>query len=129
MLVFLYKSLLSEPVPRLIAQPIVENAVEHGVTTQGNGKITIKVYAKDEYMYMEVINTGHMSEEDKKKIDKILSGDYDEKAEKSVSIGISNVNKRLKLMYGDKCGLTIEECEEGTVSLLTFMREGGEAFV
>jgi two-component system sensor histidine kinase YesM len=123
------ESLLSEPVPRLIAQPIVENAVEHGVTTQGNGKITIKVYAKDEYMYMEVINTGHMSEEDKKKIDKILSGDYDEKAEKSVSIGISNVNKRLKLMYGDKCGLTISECEEGTVSLLTFMREGGEAFV
>ena len=121
------ESLLSEPVPRLIAQPIVENAVEHGVTTQGNGKITIKVYAKDEYMYMEVRNTGHMSEKDKEKIEAILNGVYDEKNEKSVSIGISNVNKRLKLMYGDNCGLTIKEDEEGTVSLLTFMREGGDA--
>ncbi|MCR4728658.1 MAG: sensor histidine kinase [Lachnospiraceae bacterium] len=121
------ESILREPVPRLIAQPIVENAVEHGVTTQGNGKITIKVYAKDEYMYMEVRNTGRMSPEDKEKVEKILSGQLDEKEARSVSIGISNVNKRLKLMYGDKCGLTIKDDEDGTVSLLTFIREGGEA--
>ncbi len=120
------ESILQEPVPRLIAQPIVENAVEHGVTTQGTGKISIKVYAEGEYMYMEVRNTGRLSQEDREKVDRILSGQFDEKQERSVSIGISNVNKRLKLMYGDKCGLTITDDEDSTISLLTFIREGGE---
>ncbi|MBP5152873.1 MAG: sensor histidine kinase [Lachnospiraceae bacterium] len=123
------ESMLREPVPRLIAQPIVENAVEHGITTQGNGRISIKVYAEEEYMYLEVRNTGRLSEGDKERVEKILSGQFDEKQERSVSIGISNVNKRLKLMYGDSCGLKIFEDGEETVSLLTFIREGGEEYV
>ena len=120
------EELLKETVPRLIAQPIVENAVEHGISDSGTGTVSIRVYAENEYMYMEVRNTGHMTEEDRKRVNEILSGAPDEKLKSSVSIGISNVNKRLKLMYGDSCGLSITEDEEGTISLLTFLREGGE---
>lgn len=116
--------LLKEPVPRLIAQPIVENAVEHGVTTYGNGTISIDVYADGEFMFLRVRNTGGFSKEDREKVERLLSGNYDEDKEHSVSIGISNVNKRLKLMYGDACGLTISGDEENTVSLLKFKREG-----
>ena len=120
------ESLLNETVPRLIAQPIVENAVEHGISDSGTGSVSIRIYAENEYMYMEVRNTGHMTDQDKEKIRAILSGETEGMDNRSVSIGISNVNKRLKLMYGDSCGLKIWDDEEGTVSLLTFMREGGE---
>ncbi|MBR5968574.1 MAG: sensor histidine kinase [Lachnospiraceae bacterium] len=122
------ESLLNETVPRLIAQPIVENAIEHGISDSGTGSVSIRIYAENEYMYMEVRNTGHMTEQDKEKIRAILSGETEGMDQRSVSIGISNVNKRLKLMYGDSCGLSITDDEEGTVSLLTFMREGGETY-
>ena len=122
------ESLLNETVPRLIAQPIVENAIEHGISDSGTGSVSIRIYAENEYMYMEVRNTGHMTEQDREKIRAILSGETEGMDQRSVSIGISNVNKRLKLMYGDSCGLSITDDEEGTVSLLTFMREGGETY-
>lgn len=122
------ESLLSEKVPRLIAQPIIENAVEHGVTTSGSGTITINIRADGEYMYLEVRNSTPMSKEDEAKVKEILNLSFDETNQKSLSIGISNVNKRLKLMYGDECGLTIYNEDGDTVSLLKFRREGGGNF-
>ena len=122
------ESLLNETVPRLIAQPIVENAVEHGISDSGTGVVSIRIYAENEYMYMEVRNTGHMTDQDRERIRALLSGETEGMDQRSVSIGISNVNKRLKLMYGDSCGLSITDDAEGTVSLLTFMREGGDTY-
>lgn len=117
------ESLLKEQVPRLIAQPIIENAVEHGIKTSANGYINIRVFAKDRYMYIEIRNSGNMSKEDEEKIRKILGDDNSEENTHSVSIGINNVNKRLKLMYGETCGLTIRNEGSETVNLLTFLRE------
>lgn len=115
--------LLNDMVPRLIAQPIIENAVEHGVMTTKEGYINIHVYARDEYMFIEIRNSGRMNKEDEDRINAILSGNLinDHHA---TSIGINNVNRRLKLMYGETCGLTIFNEGEETVNLLTFMRKG-----
>ena len=117
------ETLLKEPIPRLIAQPIVENAVEHGIKTSASGYIVIKVYAVNRYMYIEIRNSGNMSEEDKANVERLLS---EEKtgAERSVNVGIKNVNRRLKLMYGDTCGLSVKNEGDETVNLLTFLREG-----
>jgi two-component system sensor histidine kinase YesM len=121
------ESLLHESVPRLIAQPVIENAVEHGVKLSGQGRILIKIYKEEPYMYIEIRNTGRMSEEDEANVRKILSPENKEPFYRSVSIGINNVNKRLKLMYGDECGLTIFNDGDETVNLLKFKSEGGEA--
>ncbi|MCR5768991.1 MAG: histidine kinase [Lachnospiraceae bacterium] len=118
------EKLLGIEVPRLIIQPIVENAVEHGTRASAESRISIRIFAEDGYMYIEVRNTGNMSPEDIAKVKHLL---YDEETSEKhhASIGIRNVNKRLKLMYGDDCGLNV--CNDGndTVSLLTLKMGGG----
>lgn len=109
--------LLKEGVPRLIIQPIIENAVEHGLCGR-KGKIEIRIYREENMMKIEIVNDGELTLRDKERIQMLLnySGDTD----RSVSLGIRNVNKRLKIIYGPECGLTVENDKEGcTVSTLT----------
>ncbi len=118
------EKLLGIEVPRLIIQPIVENAVEHGARANAECSISIKIFDTDGYMYIEVRNTGNMSPEDIAKAGRLLSGE--ETGEKHhASIGIRNVNKRLKLMYGDDCGLDLYNEGTDTVSLLKLKMGGG----
>lgn len=109
--------LLQAMVPQLILQPILENAVVHGIETVRTGVIKLKIYQHDEKIFIEVINTGKpMTEEDKIRVKKILSGDPEvikPVPGKHASLGIRNVNERIKLIYGEKYGLTIEPIEEG----------------
>lgn len=113
------ESLLRVKIPRLIIQPIVENAVEHGVDTSEKGLISLKVYADGDKMYIEVMDNGVLSQTERKKIDMLLSEDYESREEKSVSLGIRNVNQRLKIIYGKECSLTIAGNEQNhTVSTL-----------
>ena len=118
------EKLLGIEVPRLIIQPIVENAVEHGTKVSVESRISIDVYAEDEYMYIKVRNTGNMSPEDIAKVKHLL---FDEETSEKhhASIGIRNVNKRLKLMYGDDCGLNVYNVGDDTESLLTLKMGGG----
>lgn len=102
------ESLLKVEVPLLIIQPVVENAVEHGVQGRKHGKVLVRIYEKDQKMYIEVINDGPLSEEDKTKIAYLLGDDFEESKVHYVSLGIRNVNKRLRIIYGDDCGLFIK---------------------
>lgn len=112
------ESLLSEKVPRLIIQPIVENAVEHGMDIRRRGKIKITIRKENEMLFIEVMDNGHLTEESKKKIEKLLSTENAEETS-SLSLGIRNVNKRLKIIYGPECGLTIKSNKENhTVSTI-----------
>ena len=112
-------SILWVEVPRLIIQPIIENAVEHGMDAKNQGRITLDIYIVDEMVHIEVTNNGVMTEADRKKVAYLLGPDYDEKEAKSTSLGIRNVNRRLKIIYGEDCGLTIGSNAEGyTVSTI-----------
>lgn len=113
------ENLLQIKVPRLIIQPIVENAVEHGMDDQNRICIYITLrQMEDEFLIIEIKNHGVLSEKDKEKIVKLLNGEI-EQGEKSLSIGIRNVNQRLKIIYGKDCGLTIEGTDDGyTVSTM-----------
>lgn len=105
-------------VPRLIVQPIIENAVEHGMNFAGKGKIHIRISKKEDRLLIEVMNNGKLTEKDMEKIVQLL-GEKDMKEIRSASLGIRNVNKRLKLLYGDECGLTIKSDKNGhTVSTI-----------
>ena len=109
--------LLQARVPQLILQPILENAVVHGIETVRTGVIKLKIYHDNKKIFIEVINTGKpMTKEDKDRIEKILSGDPEvikPVPGKHASLGIRNVNERIKLIYGENYGLTIKPIEEG----------------
>lgn len=112
--------LLHVQVPRLIIQPIVENAVEHGmdITTQGLLEIRLSTRG-DGYLCIEVEDNGRLTEEDRKRIERILSQDRELSGENHVSLGIRNVDQRLKMIYGPDCGLFINGDEDrNTVSTI-----------
>lgn len=105
-------------VPRLIVQPILENAIEHGVNFAGKGKIRIRISREEDRLFIEVMNNGKLTDKDREKIAQLLGG-KDVRETRSVSLGIQNVNKRLKLLYGGDCGLTIKSDKDGyTVSTI-----------
>ncbi len=108
-------SILQYKVPRLILQPVIENAIEHGVRPTGHGTVTIRGYEEGEFLYVEITNEGGMSEEDRQKIDVLLDPDYDSSRESTGNLGIANVNQRLKILYGESCGLTIEKIDDNHV--------------
>ena len=112
--------LMSLQVPRLIIQPIVENAVEHGMDITEQGKLELRLFERaDGYLCIEVEDNGHLTKEDRKRIDRILSQDIELSKEKRVSLGIRNVDQRLKMIYGPDCGLFIEGNEnDDTVSTI-----------
>ena len=112
--------LLNVQVPRLIIQPIVENAVEHGMDITTQGRLEVRLFEREDgYLCIEVEDNGHLTAEDRKRIDKILSQDAEMAKEKRVSLGIRNVDQRLKMIYGADCGLFIDSNEEDyTVSTI-----------
>ncbi len=117
--------LMQLEVPQLILQPLIENAVVHGVETVKSGTIWIKVYKDGQNAILRIINTGKgMSEEDKKRVTAILEGRYEADQKRHESLGIYNVNERIKLIYGEEYGLLIEpDGEDRVVSTITLPLE------
>ncbi len=106
-------------VPRLIIQPIIENAVEHGGDAQGYKKVGLYIYREEDNLKIIIRNNGKLSGADIKNVERLLSDDFDEKNDTSISLGIRNVNKRLKIIYGKGYGLTIEQGkDDDTISTL-----------
>lgn len=121
-------SLLQVKVPRLILQPLLENAVVHGIEQVKNGIIEIQIYHDETRIYVKVFNSGKpMTSEDLEKINGILSGSPGSiKAEpgQHTSLGIRNVNERIKLIYGAQYGLSITPASDGkTESVITLPYE------
>ncbi len=123
------ESLLDIFVPPLILQPIVENAIVHGIETVKNGSILVKVYHEGDKVYLQVQNSGKkISEEEMERIQLLLEGNDEvipTRQGKHTSIGIRNVNLRIKLVYGNEYGLRIEQNEDGiTVSTIVIPYNG-----
>lgn len=100
---------MSYMVPRLIIQPIIENAVEHGRDKQGRAFVSLQIEGgstPESQLTIIITNSGVPSEEDMAKIDELLNAETVETTQAS-HIGIRNVNRRLKLIYGNESRLTI----------------------
>ncbi|HBY72312.1 MAG TPA: histidine kinase [Lachnospiraceae bacterium] len=98
---------------KLIVQPLIENAIYHGVEfMDGDGEITIKGYVKENDIYIDVTDNGlGMPEETVK----YLLTDDTRIHKKGSGIGLSNVHQRIQLYFGKRYGLEIEsELDEGT---------------
>lgn len=108
---------LSAEVPRMILQPIVENAIEHGISQIARGSMLIRLYRREEQLVLDVENDGAVSFRDQETIEALLQWDGKEQLSNlgSTRIGIRNVNQRLKILYGPDSGLSIREFEPGKV--------------
>ena len=101
---------------KLILQPLVENAIYHGIKEKrGNGKIFITGKIENNSLCFTVIDNGKGIEEEKlNKINSMLKSGFEKKNE--IGYGIFNVNARIKLIYGEEYGLTYKSIyEEGTI--------------
>lgn len=95
-------------VPRLILQPIIENAIEHGAAKRRHGVVCLDGYREGKYLYIEITNDSVLTKETEEKIARLLEIGYDTSKESSGNMGIANVNQRLHILYGEPCGLTIK---------------------
>ena len=107
-------------VPNFILQPIVENSLLHGLKNKGyRGDVTISAQkTADGHMEIQVRDTGSGFAQGKKAaVDEILR-DYAKQAPKLTgnSIGILNVQKRIKLLCGREFGLWYTENADGGVT-------------
>lgn len=94
-------------VPKLALQPIVENAIIHGLANvQSHGAIDISCVKHDSSITILVADNGEgISEDLLRTLNNKLTG---KEKQEFGRIGIQNVNRRLKLLYGDACGIHIE---------------------
>ena len=114
------ESLLNYKIPRLIVQPIAENAIEHGMSITREGELVIRLYRKrEDLLCIEIENNRPLSEEDQAKIHKLLNEEPNPQKEHRVSLGIRNVDQRLRMIYGPECGLFITNNKNNhTVSII-----------
>ena len=116
-------------VPNFILQPIVENSLLHGLKNKGyRGKVSILAgKTADDRMELLVCDTGSGFEEGKKDVIDRMLQDYAKQPAKleGNSIGILNVQKRIKLLCGREYGLWYTENPAGgvTAHLLLPMKE------
>jgi len=103
-----------QPVPTLILQPIVENAVVHGVAKRtGGGWVRVKAGLRNGDLFLEVEDNGPGIPP--KRLAQVL----DPKQASGGSIGLRNVDGRLRALYGDDYRLAIKsQVGEGTRVLI-----------
>lgn len=100
-------------VPAFVCQPLVENAIRHGVDGQsGVGKIAIKGFRKDTSVVLEIYDNGRG-----------LPASYSE------GVGLSNIRRRLAQLYGVRQSMNLASNEGRGVTVtieLPFQRAAGE---
>ncbi|XID48098.1 histidine kinase [Clostridium culturomicium] len=99
------KSLSEITVLKLIIQPIVENAIYHGIKAKlSPGYVNIKVVADNEFIYISVCDDGiGIDKETLEELNKSLNVKNE-----NFGYGLYNVNQRIKLVYGENSGVKIE---------------------
>ncbi|HBR29999.1 MAG TPA: hypothetical protein DD789_11260 [Firmicutes bacterium] len=113
-------SLTSYLTPRLILQPIVENAVYHGVESMMNGEIEIGVHSDSAGIIFEVLDNGPGITPEK--VRAIMEGKSQNKGRFS-GFGLKNVEERIRLYFGQEYGITIKNRDpQGTMVLIHIPR-------
>lgn len=111
------RELLNLRVPKLMVQPLVENAILHGLRPRNHrGHITISCALEQAYLVIRVMDDGVGFDE------KLLG----ERTEKSTSYGLKNIRQRLAVLYDDRGSLEIANRPEGgVVARLRYPAEKG----
>lgn len=112
------EDVLELPSLKLMLQPLVENAIYHGMEfMDGDGLITLKAWREEDELYLSVADNGLGMTEDK--VEMILTGKSSSGNGRGSGIGVKNVNERIKLYFGEAYGITIDsEPDEGTTVII-----------
>ncbi|MBP3361348.1 MAG: histidine kinase [Clostridia bacterium] len=120
-------------IPALIIQPIIENSFEHSISkTKKHCTIVLTARLADGNLYVDITDDGPgISADMLTKLNESFSSDknsYVNSSDGKHSIGLWNINRRLKLVYGTSSGLFIEHTPEGRtvvhISIKSISREG-----
>ncbi len=111
-----------EEVINLILQPLVENAIYHGIKYKGSkGLIRIVGYGEGDRIILKIIDNGIGMDEET--LERIF--DKSKESEGKNGVGVYNVQTRIRLYYGAEYGLRFESVpEEGTTVTITIPRIG-----
>lgn len=114
-------------IPKFILQPIVENAIIHGIASQkGQGIISVACKGRQEFLYITIKDNG--AGIPSQKLARLLETSSQERSQRFTSIGLNNTNDRIKLRFGAIYGLEITS-EEGfgtTVQVLLPLQQKQE---
>lgn len=90
-------------VPRMILQPIIENAFLHAFPEQTEGYINVFIHKKNDHLLIEIMDNGIGMD-----TDTIDLNYLEEKKKNHLSgIGLKNIDDRIKLLFGENYGVTI----------------------
>ena len=99
-------------IPTMILQPVVENALQHGIRGQDeDSEIIVHAYVRENRLNITVKDTGYGLPPQLER--KLQSGQIEDS--KRGGIGVGNVRQRLRLIYGDDASFTISNRDEGGV--------------
>lgn len=99
---------------KLMLQPLVENAIYHGMEfMDGDGEILVRAWRREDDLYMSVSDNGlGMTQE---QVERLFQAADHTSSGRGSGIGVKNVNERIKLYFGTGYGLDIQsEPDEGT---------------
>lgn len=101
------KELFGYHIPKITIQPLVENALYHGIKNKrGKGKILISGEAREDGFVLVIKDNGiGMTPE---RLEQVLQGIYGKEPTESNIYGLYNVNERIVLHYGEDYGIEIE---------------------
>lgn len=105
--------------PRFVLQPIVENAIIHGIAPKkGQGILSFNSAMANENLIITIMDDGIGMPPDR--VDQVMMGINQKDKAYFTNLGIRNVNERIKMKYGDSYGVSIKSKEgEGTTVRLT----------
>lgn len=112
------ESILDSIVPKIILQPLVENAIQHGIweKKEKSGRILIRGYEQAGKAYVQILDDGIGMDEHT--LAHVMDGSL---RTTGSSYGVKNVHARLQMMFGEEYGLSYQSREgEGTCVTLCF---------
>ena len=110
-------------VPRLILQPVLENAFGHGLKdVTENGLLTVTYRVEEPYLLIRVENNGLVVSEEK--LAELRASLDDERDLKEIT-GMTNIHRRLRLKFGANCGLSLSHGEQGGLCVTLRLKLGG----
>lgn len=116
------ETLLGYSMPNFLLQPIVENAIEHGINYQeeidGKGQLIVRLEEEDSHLIFSILNNGPRVELER--LEEILNTP-------GKGYGIYNIEERIRIYYGAGCGVYASVTEDGytnfTVKILKELKE------
>ena len=112
--------------PKMMLQPLVENAMKHGrLEERPGGIVCIRAgWGEDGVFFVTVSDNGRgIPEARREQLNRLLSGEEDGEADCG-GVGLSNVCLRLRQMFGESAGVRMEPADGGGICVVLRMAAG-----